>query len=104
MRLSHFQLPPLLSPHLMGSQQNTSRFSAAQAKKIFILKGKGGGKENGNFYVLVFSGSMAPNSFLCAAAQELINGLLQGPDTRAGLQISLSMCLLCDGWCFNILE
>lgn len=35
---------------------------------------------------------------------ELINGLLQHPDTRAGLQISVSMCLLFDGWCFNILN
>lgn len=26
------------------------------------------------------------------------------PDTRAGLQISVSMCLLFDGWCFNILN
>lgn len=47
---------------------------------------------------------MAPNGFLCAEAQELINGLLQGPDARAGLQISVSMCLLFDGWCFNILD
>lgn len=35
---------------------------------------------------------------------ELINGLLQHSDTRAGLQISVSMCLLFDGWCFNILN
>lgn len=28
----------------------------------------------------------------------------QRPDTRAGLQISVSMCLLFDGWCFNILS
>lgn len=47
---------------------------------------------------------MAPRSFLCAEAQELINGLLQHPDARAGLQISVSMCLLFDGWCFNILD
>lgn len=36
--------------------------------------------------------------------RELINGLLQRPDTRAGLQLSVSMCLLFDGWCFNILN
>lgn len=47
---------------------------------------------------------MAPRRFLCAEAQELINGLLQHPDARAGLQISVSMCLLFDGWCFNILD
>lgn len=36
--------------------------------------------------------------------RELINGLLQGSDTRAGLQISVSMCLLFNGWCINILN
>lgn len=62
-----------------------------------------GGKKR-HFYILVFSGSVAPRRFLCAEAQELINGLLQHPDARAGLQISVSMCLLFDGWCFNILD
>lgn len=66
--------------------------------------GGGGGAGGGHFYIFVFSGSVAPHSFLCAEAQELINGLLQRPDARAGLQISASMCLLFDGWCFNILD
>lgn len=47
---------------------------------------------------------VAPHSSVCAEAQELVNGLLQHPVTRAGLQISVSMCLLFDGWCFNILD
>lgn len=41
---------------------------------------------------------------LTGRTQELINGLLQCPDARAGLQISVSMCLLFEGWCFNILK
>lgn len=71
---------------------------------MFVLKVRGGDKENGNFYVLVLVAPWPLTVFLCAEAQELINGLLQGPDTRAGLQISVSMCLLFDGWCFNILD
>lgn len=35
---------------------------------------------------------------------ELINALLQLPDTRAELRSSVSMCLLFDGWCFYILS
>lgn len=46
----------------------------------------------------------ADTSHWSVANSELINGLLQRPDTRAGLQISVSMCLLFDGWCFNILN
>lgn len=46
----------------------------------------------------------ADTSHWSVGNSELINGLLQHPDTRAGLQISVSMCLLFDGWCFNILN